>query len=72
MESFNNHVDDLLIARDATYEIKSTDLDANLFVGEKALIYLYAENYNAYSNFWLTINSCKNGHIDHSQSFFTR
>ena len=40
-------------ARDASFKLDTAKLTPdNLFIGEKALIYAYAESFNAFNNFW--------------------
>ena len=42
-----------MLARDATYSLQVDNLTPdNLFVGDKALIYIHADNFNVFNNFW--------------------
>ena len=40
-------------ARDSSFQLDSTKLQPNnLFIGNKALIFVYSDNFNVYKNFW--------------------
>ena len=42
-----------MLARDASYKLQDDNLRPdNLSVGEKALIYIHAKNFNVFNNFW--------------------
>ena len=42
-----------MLARDASYNLQVDNLKPdNLSVGEKALIYIHAENFTVFDNFW--------------------
>ena len=42
-----------MLARDASYNLQVDNLKPdNLTVGDKALIYIYAKNFNVFNNFW--------------------
>ena len=42
-----------MLARDASYNLQVDNLKPdNLSVGEKALIYIHAKNFNVFNNFW--------------------
>ena len=52
MNAFDNEAPKML-ARDASYNLQVDNLKPdNLFVGEKALIYIHAKNFNVFNNFW--------------------
>ena len=39
--------------RDSSFQLDQTKLQpGNLFIGNKALIFVYADNFNVYENFW--------------------
>ena len=42
-----------MAARDAFYDLQAEDLTPdNLVIGDKALIFIYAKNFNVFNNFW--------------------
>lgn len=42
-----------MLARDVSYNLQVDNLKPdNLSVGEKALIYIHAKNFNVFNNFW--------------------
>ena len=52
MSKFNQEAPSML-ARDALYSLQADNLQPDsLFIGERALIYIHAETYDIYSNFW--------------------
>ena len=41
------------MSRDASYQLEVDKLrPENLYIGDKALVYIYAYNFNVYNNFW--------------------
>lgn len=42
-----------ILARNSSFQLDPTKLQPdNLFIGNKALIFVYADNFNVYENFW--------------------
>lgn len=43
-----------MLARDSSYNLQDENMTPdNLFIGDKALIYIHAQNFNVFNNFWL-------------------
>ena len=43
----------LIAARDPSFQLNETKLEPdNLFIGDKALIFAYPDNFEVYENFW--------------------
>ena len=43
----------LIAARDPSFQLNETELQSdNLFIGDKALIYAYPDNFKVFENFW--------------------
>ena len=52
MEKFEQEAP-YMMSRDASYQLEDERLrPENLFIGDKALVYIYAYNFNVYNNFW--------------------
>ena len=52
MSTFNQEAPSML-ARNASYILLANNLKPDsLFIGDKALIYIHAETYDVYTNFW--------------------
>ena len=47
-----------LLPRDSSFVLKSETLMLDqLYIGEKALVYIHPDEYNVYTNFWLTFHN---------------
>ena len=52
MEKFDKEAP-LIAVRDPSFELNATELQPdNLFAGDKALIYVYPDNFEIFENFW--------------------
>ena len=52
MEKFDQEAP-LIAVRDPSFKLNATELEPdNLFAGDKALIYVYPDNFEVFENFW--------------------
>ena len=59
MEQFSAEAPALL-SRTPSYLLESeTLIPDKLYIGEKALVYIHPDEYNVYTNFWLSFENCE-------------
>ena len=52
MQQFDQEAPSIM-SRDKSYQLEDDKLrPQNLYIGDKALVYIYAYNYNVHNNFW--------------------